>query len=56
MSTLATAFDPVSMLAVAIVPRDGQPPNVVVEEIAPGYRWRDEVLRPAEVKITKTES
>jgi len=56
MSTLATAFDPVSMLAVAIVPRGGQPPNVVVEEIAPGYRWRDEVLRPAEVKITKTES
>jgi len=44
------------MLAVAIIPPDGQPPNVVVEEIAPGYRWRDEVLRPAEVKITRTES
>jgi len=56
MRTLGTVFDPVSMLAVAIVPPDGQPPNVVVEEIAAGYRWRDEVLRPAEVKITKTES
>jgi molecular chaperone GrpE len=56
MRTLGTAFDPVSMLAVAIIPPDGQPPNVVVEEIAPGYRWRDEVLRPAEVKITRTES
>ena len=56
MRTLGAAFDPVSMLAVALVPPDGQPSNVVVEEIAPGYRWRDEVLRPAEVKITKTES
>jgi len=56
MRTLGTAFDPASMLAVAIIPPDGQPPNVVVEEIAPGYRWRDEVLRPAEVKITRTES
>jgi molecular chaperone GrpE (heat shock protein) len=29
---------------------------VVVEEAASGYRWRDELLRPAEVKITKSES
>jgi len=54
--SLGKTFDPVSMLAVAIVPPDGQPPNIVVEEVAPGYRWRDEVLRPAEVKITKTQS
>jgi molecular chaperone GrpE (heat shock protein) len=54
--SLGKPFDPVSMLAVAIVPPNGQPQNVVVEEIAPGFRWRDQVLRPAEVKITKTQS
>ena len=56
VSTLGAALDPVSMVAVAIVPAEGQPANIVVEEIAPGYRWHDEVLRPAEVKITKIES
>lgn len=55
LNTLGAAFDPVTMLAVATTPPDGRPPNVVVEEVAPGYRWRDEVLRPAEVKITKAK-
>jgi molecular chaperone GrpE len=55
LNTVGTTFDPVTMLAVATVDPNGRPPNVVVEEVAPGYRWRDEVLRPAEVKITKSE-
>jgi molecular chaperone GrpE (heat shock protein) len=56
MNTVGTTYDPVSMLAVATIAPNGQPLNVVVEEVAPGYRWRDEILRPAEVKITKSES
>jgi hypothetical protein len=55
-NTLGAIFDPVTMVAVATIAPNGQPPNVVVEEVAPGYRWRNEILRPAEVKITKSES
>jgi hypothetical protein len=56
LNTVGTTFDPVTMVAVATIAPDGQPLNVVIEEVAPGYRWRNEVLRPAEVKITKSES
>ncbi len=56
LNTVGTIFDPVTMLAVATIAPNGQPLNVVVEEVAPGYRWRNEILRPAEVKITKSES
>jgi molecular chaperone GrpE (heat shock protein) len=56
LNTIGTTFDPVTMLAVAAIAPNGRPLNVVVEEVAPGYSWRDEVLRPAEVKITKSES
>ena len=54
-NTAGATFDPVTMLAVATIAADGRPPNVVVEEVAPGYLWRDEILRPAEVKITKQQ-
>jgi molecular chaperone GrpE (heat shock protein) len=56
LNTVGTTFDPVSMLAVAAIASNGRPPNVVVEEVAPGYSRRGEILRPAEVKITKSES
>jgi molecular chaperone GrpE (heat shock protein) len=55
LNTVGAIFDPVTMLAVDMIAPDGRPPNVVVEEVAPGYCWRDEVLRPAEVKITKSK-
>jgi molecular chaperone GrpE (heat shock protein) len=55
LDTVGTPFDPVTMFAVATIAPNGRPLNVVVEEVAPGYRWRDEVLRAAEVKITKAE-
>jgi hypothetical protein len=55
-NTLGAIFDPGTMVAVATIAPNGQPLNVVVEEVAPGYRWRNEILRPAEVKITKSES
>jgi molecular chaperone GrpE len=55
LRTVGTAFDPVTMVAVATIGPDDRPLNMVVEEISPGYSWRDEILRPAEVKITKSE-
>jgi molecular chaperone GrpE len=56
LNTVGTPFDPVTMVAVSTIVPNDRPANVVVEEIAAGYTWRDEVLRPAEVKITKSES
>ena len=53
MTTRGAAFDPVTMVVVDVVPTRESPPNIVVEELSAGYRWRDEVLRPAEVKISK---
>ena len=32
-------------------PDTGKPPGTIVEVIRPGYRWRGELLRPAQVKI-----
>ena len=56
LKTVGATFDPVTMIAVGTIAPNGRPLNVVAEEVAPGYRWGDEVLRPAEVKITKSES
>ena len=56
LNTVGGTFDPATMVAVDTTAPDGQPPNMVIEEITPGYRWRDELLRPAEVKITKSKS
>ncbi len=52
IETLNTTFDPLTMVAVATEPAGDRAPNLVIEQISIGYRWRDEVLRPAEVKIT----
>ena len=51
--TVGKAFDPTAMVAVAAVEAQNVAANTVVEEMAPGYALRDEVLRPAEVKISK---
>lgn len=56
VTTLGEVFDPVTMVAVATAPSPNGAPNTVVEELSAGYRWRDEVLRPAEVKISKPVS
>jgi len=56
LNTVGTTFDPITMVAVATIAPGDRSLNVVVEEVAPGYLWRDEILRPAEVKITKAQS
>lgn len=55
MKTIGTDFNPTTMVAVAATPVDG-PANKVIEEIAPGYLLRDEVLRVAEVNVSKSIS
>jgi len=45
-------FDPAVAEAMAEVPSE-KPPGTVVEEIEPGYRLYDKVLRPARVILSK---
>lgn len=45
-------FDPMIAEAMAEVPSD-RPPGVIVEEIEPGYRLGDKILRAARVIISK---
>jgi hypothetical protein len=54
--TVGLAFDPTCMVALEAVATSGRPPNFVHQEISPGYARGEEVLRPAEVKITKALS
>jgi molecular chaperone GrpE len=52
IETLNQPFDPMIMTAVAVELAAGSPAQVVLEEIAPGYRRRGELLRPAQVKVS----
>jgi molecular chaperone GrpE len=45
-------FDPMVAEAMAEVPSE-RPPGAVVEEVEPGYRLHDKILRPARVIISK---
>jgi GrpE len=56
MTTLGQPFDPTRMIAVGTTPAGTGPANRVAEEVAVGYLWRGDVLRPAEVKITASAS
>ncbi len=46
-------FDPAVMIAVGVDPFCGLPDNTVAEEIAPGYMFEGNVLKLAEVKVSK---
>ncbi len=52
IETAGQAFDPAVMMAVASEPDPTRPPQTVLEETAAGYRRRDELLRPAQVKVS----
>ena len=51
IQTVGQPFDPSVMTAVAAETDPARPAQVVLEEIAPGYRRRGELLRPAQVKV-----
>jgi molecular chaperone GrpE len=47
-------FDPTLHEAVAKRPvQDGEKPNMVAEELRPGYLWKGLILRPAQVLVTE---
>lgn len=47
--------DPEQMTVVELVVADQAEPETVVEEVRPGYLWRDRVIRYAEVKATRAQ-
>jgi molecular chaperone GrpE len=47
------AFDPQRMRAVAVEETDGAAHGTVLEVVRPGYVWRGEVYRNAEVKVAR---
>lgn len=49
-------FDPHQHEAVEMVETDDAEPGVVLKELIKGYRWNDEVLRPARVQVAKEKS
>jgi molecular chaperone GrpE len=46
-------FDPALHEAVDVTKSDQTPPGVVLDELRHGYRWGDEVLRPARVRVAQ---
>jgi molecular chaperone GrpE len=46
-------FDPMLHEAVDVINTDQATPGVVLNELSHGYRWGDEVLRPARVRVAQ---
>lgn len=46
-------FDPTWHEAIDVIEGTGKESNIVVKELRRGYRWGDEVLRPAQVFVAK---
>ncbi|MBX9584028.1 MAG: nucleotide exchange factor GrpE [Gemmataceae bacterium] len=46
-------FDPDWMEAVEVAGDTGEPAGTVVEEVRPGYLWRGQPFRPAQVKVAR---
>jgi molecular chaperone GrpE len=49
-------FDPMLHEAVGEVSSHEDKPGTVLDEVQPGYRWGQEVLRPARVRIAQRET
>jgi molecular chaperone GrpE len=46
-------FDPALHEAVGSEESDDQEPGTVLDQLSPGYRWGDELLRPARVRVAR---
>ncbi len=46
-------FDPFIHEAVEVVETDEYPPGTVVEEVQPGYMYKDKLIRPARVRVAR---
>lgn len=53
IETIGKKFDPSIAEAVEKVESEEYDTDIVVEEIQPGYKLKDKVLRPAKVKVAK---
>jgi len=53
MVSVGLPVDPHAMTVIEVVDADEHPPGTVVEEIRPGYRWNDKVVRFAEVRAAR---
>ena len=51
--SVGQAFDPALHEAIAAVQSNGYPSGTVVDDVQRGYRWGDEVLRPARVRVAQ---
>ncbi|HUK90341.1 MAG TPA: nucleotide exchange factor GrpE [Blastocatellia bacterium] len=51
--SVGTMFDPTIQEAIGAEHVQGAEPGTVIDEITRGYRWGDEVLRPASVRVAK---
>jgi molecular chaperone GrpE len=51
--SIGEIFDPVLHEAVGLTDSPGIEPGTVVAELSRGYRWGDEVLRPARVRVAQ---
>ncbi len=47
--------NPHTMRVIEVIDDPAQPPETVVDEIRTGYQWKGNMLRPAEVRATKSE-
>ena len=52
-TSAAQPFDPALHEAVEVINTDQAMPGVVLNELSHGYRWGDEVLRPARVRVAQ---
>jgi len=51
--SLGHSFDPAVHEAIGTVHSDQQDAGTVLDELSRGYHWRDEVLRPARVRVVQ---
>ena len=51
--SLGKQFDPALHEAVATVDSENAEPGTVIAELTRGYRWGDELLRPARVRVAR---
>jgi molecular chaperone GrpE len=51
IQSLGQAFDPRLHEAIDSVRSEGYSPGTVLDEVQRGYRWGDELLRPARVRV-----
>ena len=52
-ASVGQPFDPALHEAVEVINTDQATPGVVLNELSRGYRWGDEVLRPARVRVAQ---